>query len=123
MAEPCSHFDQMRNVPPRTPQGCEECLKTHGRWVHLRMCLVCGHVGCCDQSPGKHATAHFHETGHAMMKSFQRGEDWGWCFVDKVYFDPAPRPEGSDSPTPLRQPPLQRILAVLRSAARPGRGR
>ena len=93
MAKRCSHFDQIRNVTPRTPQGCEECLKTHGRWVHLRMCLVCGHVGCCDQSPGKHATKHFHETQHTMMKSFQRGEDWGWCYVDELFFAPAPQAE------------------------------
>ena len=93
MAERCKHFDQIREVAPRTPQGCEECLKTHGHWVHLRMCLTCGHVGCCDQSPGKHATKHFHATKHAMMKSFQPDEDWGWCYVDELFFEPAPRAE------------------------------
>lgn len=93
MAERCTHFDQIRDVAPRTPQGCEECLKTHGHWVHLRLCLVCGHVGCCDQSAGKHATKHFHATQHAMMKSFQPGEDWGWCYVDERFFEPAPRAE------------------------------
>ena len=84
MAERCSHFDEIRNVAPRTPQGCEECLK---------MCLVCGHVGCCDQSPGKHATKHFHATQHAMMKSFQPDEDWGWCYVDELFIEPAPHAE------------------------------
>jgi len=93
MAERCNHFDQVRSVAPRTPQGCEECLKAHGHWVHLRLCLVCGHVGCCDQSPGKHATKHFHQTQHAMMKSFQPGEDWGWCYVDELFFEPAPQAE------------------------------
>ena len=93
MAERCNHFDQICNVPARTPQGCEECLKTHGRWVHLRMCLVCGHIGCCDQSPGKHATKHFQATQHAVMKSFQPGEDWGWCYIDELFFEPAPQAE------------------------------
>jgi hypothetical protein len=90
MADTCTHLDQVHEVAPRTPQGCEECLKTHGHWVHLRMCLVCGHVGCCDQSPGKHATKHFHATQHAIMRSYQPGEDWGWCYVDELMFEPAP---------------------------------
>jgi hypothetical protein len=83
MAE-CTHLDQIREVTP-SAQGCEECLKTGGRWVHLRICLSCGHVGCCDSSPGKHATKHFHATGHAIMQSFQPGEDWRWCYVDRMY--------------------------------------
>ena len=91
MAAPCTHLDQIHDVRPGTPQGCEECLKTHGWWVHLRLCLVCGHVGCCDQSPGKHATKHFHQTQHAIMKSFQPDEDWGWCYVDELMFEPAPK--------------------------------
>lgn len=91
MKESCTHLDQVRDVAPRTPQGCEECLKTHGHWVHLRLCLTCGHVGCCDQSPGKHATKHFHATCHPVMRSFQPGEDWGWCYVDEVFIEPAPR--------------------------------
>ena len=80
----CSHLDQIRPVVPRTPEGCEECLKTGGYWVHLRLCLECGHVGWCDQSPGKHATKHFHRTSHPIMRSFEPGEDWGWCYVDEV---------------------------------------
>ncbi len=88
----CEHLDQLQAVSPGTPNGCAECLAAGGRWVHLRMCLVCGHVGCCDQSPGQHATKHFHETAHAVMRSFERGDDWGWCYVDQLFIEPAPRP-------------------------------
>ncbi len=77
-------------MQPRTPQGCEECLRIGSDWVHLRLCLFCGHVGCCDQSVHKHATKHFHQTQHAIMKSFQPDEDWAWCYVDEVFFEPAP---------------------------------
>lgn len=80
----CNHINGVEPVPARTPDGCEECLKTGSPWVHLRLCLVCGHVGCCDSSPNKHATAHFHATGHPVMASFQPGERWGWCYVDKT---------------------------------------
>jgi uncharacterized UBP type Zn finger protein len=67
-----------------TTQGCAECLaQERDVWVHLRMCLTCGHVGCCDSSPYKHATEHFHETGHPVMRSFEPGETWRWCYVDK----------------------------------------
>jgi len=93
VAAACAQLDQVRKVKPRTPKGCEECLKTKGKWVNLRMCLVCGHVGCCDSSPGKHATAHFHETQHPLMRSFQPGEDWGWCYVDNLMIEPAPKPK------------------------------
>ena len=86
MATVCSHLDQIQKVKPHT-KGCEECLKTGGRWVHLRMCLVCGHVGCCDSSPGRHATGHFHETHHPIMRSIERGESWGWCYVDEAYLE------------------------------------
>jgi uncharacterized UBP type Zn finger protein len=79
----CTHTDQINDVSPNT-NGCEECLKTGGQWVHLRLCLTCGHVGCCDASPGKHATKHFKATGHPIMQSLERGESWGWCFVDEV---------------------------------------
>ena len=79
----CTHLDQIRKVTPGT-QGCEECLKSGDKWVHLRMCLVCGHVGCCDSSKGKHATEHFHATGHPIMQSFEPGEDWKWCYVDEM---------------------------------------
>lgn len=85
MAE-CVHVAEIREVTP-SGAGCEECLRTGGRWVHLRICRICGHVGCCDNSPGKHATGHFHETGHPVMQSFEPGEDWMWCYVDKVYIE------------------------------------
>ncbi|MEM6327482.1 MAG: cation:proton antiporter, partial [Bacteroidota bacterium] len=79
----CSHLDHIQEVYP-SAQGCEDCLKTGDRWVHLRICMTCGYVGCCDSSPNKHATKHFHETGHPIMKSIEPGERWGWCYVDEV---------------------------------------
>jgi hypothetical protein len=82
MAE-CSHLDQIRDVQP-SGGGCEECLKMGSKWVHLRLCLTCGHVGCCDSSPNRHATKHFHHTHHPVMRSFEPGEDWGWCYVDQL---------------------------------------
>ena len=92
MSKSCTHLGEIKNVDPRTPDGCEECLKIGGEWVHLRLCLSCGHVGCCDQSPNRHATAHFHRSHHPIIRSFEPGEDWGWCYVDEIEFDPAPRP-------------------------------
>ena len=80
----CTHTDQIRDVQPRT-KGCEECLQTNDTWVHLRMCLTCGHVGCCDSSKNRHATKHFQETGHPIMQSIEQGENWKWCYVDKIY--------------------------------------
>ena len=79
----CSHLDQAQNVEPRS-SGCEECLAQGMRWVHLRLCLTCGHVGCCDQSEGKHATAHFEETGHPIIRSHEPDETWGWCYIDEI---------------------------------------
>jgi hypothetical protein len=93
MAEYCSHFDQVRPVEPGT-QGCAECLQTGDTWVHLRLCLACGHVGCCDSSKNKHATRHFHATGHPVMRSHEPGETWGWCYVHEQVFDPMPREAG-----------------------------
>jgi uncharacterized UBP type Zn finger protein len=84
MQTECTHHDQIREVTP-SAQGCEDCLRTGGRWVHLRICLSCGHVGCCDSSPNKHATAHYRESAHPIVQSFERGEDWRWCYVDKAY--------------------------------------
>jgi uncharacterized UBP type Zn finger protein len=84
----CSHLDQIRPVSART-HGCEECQKTGDPWVHLRMCLACGHVGCCDSSKNKHATKHFHSTKHPIMRSAQPGESWGWCYVEQVMLAPA----------------------------------
>jgi uncharacterized UBP type Zn finger protein len=92
VSRPCAHLDHVRTDTPRTPAGCEECLALGSRWVHLRLCLECGHVGCCDDSINKHATKHFHATTHPVMKSFERGEDWGYCYVEQLMLEPAPRP-------------------------------
>ena len=92
MATQCSHLDQVRDVAPNTPNGCEECLKMGAQWVHLRLCVTCGHVGCCDSSPNKHATKHFHASHHPIVASFQPGEDWAWCYEDDLFLEPAPRP-------------------------------
>ena len=88
MTEPaCAHLDQIQVTELPAPlAGCEECLKAGGRWVHLRMCLTCGKIGCCDSSPGRHATAHAHESGHPIIRSAEAGEDWSWCYVDEVAF-------------------------------------
>ena len=83
----CPHITSIRPVRPRTPEGCEECLQLGMPWVHLRLCLTCGHVGCCDSSPGKHATKHFHQVGHPIIASFEPGEDWGWCYVDQIQLE------------------------------------
>jgi len=81
----CSHLDTIRftELPAPLP-GCEECLKVGGQWIHLRMCLVCGKLGCCDNSPSRHAAAHFHESGHPLMRSAEPDEEWVWCYVDEV---------------------------------------
>jgi CPA1 family monovalent cation:H+ antiporter len=80
----CKHLEQAPLVvAPNTPEGCEECLATGSSWVHLRLCLECGHVGCCDSSPMKHASKHYDETEHPVMRSFEPGENWRWCFVDE----------------------------------------
>jgi CPA1 family monovalent cation:H+ antiporter len=82
------HCEHLRRAPtiaqPRTPGGCEECLRDGTAWVHLRLCLACGHVGCCDSSLGRHATGHFHETGHPVMRSLEPGEAWRWCYLDEL---------------------------------------
>ena len=89
MSAPCTHLDQINDVTPRTPEGCEECLEMGDTWVHLRLCLICGHVGCCDNSKNKHATKHFRATEHPIIQTFERGEDWIWCYVDEVALEPA----------------------------------
>ena len=87
MQETCSHLDQIRNPSPKT-DGCEKCLKMGDSWVHLRLCEICGHVGCCDSSKNKHATKHFRKTKHPIMRSLEPGENWGWCYVDEVMIEP-----------------------------------
>ena len=79
----CQHLVAVNPVPPRA-RGCEECLKIGSPWVHLRLCLSCGHVGCCDSSPHRHATKHFQQTVHPVMASFEPGERWAWCYIDQV---------------------------------------
>lgn len=85
LGDVCEHLAATSGEDPEplTPEGCEECLKLGQRWVHLRMCLTCGHIGCCDSSVGKHATAHFHDSGHPVMRSFEPGEAWRWCYIDE----------------------------------------
>ena len=80
----CSHLDQIREVVP-SGEGCKECLEMGDKWVHLRLCLACGHVGCCASSKNKHASRHAEETGHPIVRSFQPGEDWRWCYIDETY--------------------------------------
>lgn len=88
-AETCAHMEQADlNIQPRTPEGCEECLQMGDRWVHLRLCLTCGHVGCCNNSKNKHASKHFEETGHPIIRSFEPGETWMWCYEDDLFIVP-----------------------------------
>jgi len=84
----CQHFEVARfDVKPQA-KGCVECLKIGASWVHLRRCLQCGHVGCCDSSPYRHATGHYHQTGHPVIQSFEPGEDWIWCYVHQIMGEP-----------------------------------
>jgi uncharacterized UBP type Zn finger protein len=86
--EACPHLAKVdRRTRPKS-DGCEECLAMGDSWVHLRLCMQCGHVGCCDDSKNKHATKHFHKTHHPIIRSLEPGETWGFCFVDDVGFDP-----------------------------------
>jgi uncharacterized UBP type Zn finger protein len=82
----CTHVADLADDPaPSTRDGCQDCIAAGRRdWVHLRLCLSCGHVGCCDSSPAKHATAHFHAAGHPVIRSFEPGETWRWCYVDQL---------------------------------------
>ena len=80
----CRHAEQIKDVTP-SALGCEECLKTGSQWVHLRLCRTCGHVGCCDNSKNKHASRHFHETRHPVIRSYEPGEEWGYCYTDDAY--------------------------------------
>jgi hypothetical protein len=82
---PCSHLDQvlLDRLPEAVP-GCEDCLRSGDGWVHLRICLTCGHVGCCDSSPNRHASRHAVAHGHPLIRSLEPGEDWSWCYVDQV---------------------------------------
>ena len=87
----CTHLDEIRDVTA-SAEGCEDCLRMGDSWFHLRICLTCGHVGCCDESKNRHATRHFHSTDHPIIQSFQPEEEWLWCFADEVYFEEPPVP-------------------------------
>src|ERR1700745_3327470 len=86
MSDECSHVETIHDVAP-SARGCEECLKIGASWVHLRLCRTCGHVGCCDSSPNRHASAHFHRTGHPIIEGYDPPEGWGYCFVDDIIID------------------------------------
>ena len=86
MAEPCAHLPDDLTPPEPSAQGCEDCLRDGGEWVHLRLCLGCGHVGCCDSSPHRHARAHAESGEHPMIRSFEPGEDWFFCYADEMIF-------------------------------------
>ncbi|HIE1653600.1 UBP-type zinc finger domain-containing protein [Burkholderia cenocepacia] len=83
MANACTHLDEAR-VFDANKDYCDECIRSGSRWVHLRMCLICGHVGCCDSSPNRHASRHFRDTGHRLVRSIEPGERWIWCYADEV---------------------------------------
>ena len=92
----CTHLDDLAIDAPADSEGCVDCLASGGRWVHLRRCLECGHVGCCDSSPNRHATAHFRGVAHPLVQSFEPGEDWIYCYADDVAFEV---PELTPSPS------------------------
>jgi len=83
----CIHIQEENENIKGNTKGCEECEKSGSDWVHLRLCLSCGHVGCCDSSPNKHATKHFHHTKHPVIKSYEPGENWEWCYIDEIIKD------------------------------------
>jgi len=103
MSVECTHLDQVKlEELPESVDGCEDCLREGGKWMHLRICLSCGHVGCCDDSPSRHATAHAQATEHAVIRSLEPEEDWCWCFVDEVaYLLPDLRGKTRIPPSPL----------------------
>jgi uncharacterized UBP type Zn finger protein len=81
---PCKHLEHIEVAEPHTTAGCEECLRTGSSWVHLRLCVACGHVGCCDSSPNRHATRHNRESSHPVVASFEPGEAWMYCYPDDL---------------------------------------
>jgi uncharacterized UBP type Zn finger protein len=83
----CTHLDQVKILePPTSVPGCPQCLARGDSWVHLRMCQTCGQIGCCDNSPNRHATRHYHATGHPILRSIEPGEEWSWCYEDELLF-------------------------------------
>jgi hypothetical protein len=85
VADNCSHLELAQEVTP-SGTGCGECLAVGDRWVHLRVCMICGQVGCCDNSKNRHARAHFGSSGHALIQSYEPGEEWWWCYLDELVF-------------------------------------
>ena len=103
MADTCTHLEQVQleELPASVP-GCEDCLRTGGKWLHLRICLTCGHVGCCDDSPNRHASAHAAGNSHPLIRSLEPGEKWCWCYIDELAFElPSLRGETQIPPSPL----------------------
>jgi hypothetical protein len=95
MSATCTHLDEILD-PPAVAEGCVECLASGSGWLHLRRCMSCGHIGCCDSSPNKHASKHAYATEHHIVQSFEPGEDWLWCYADEVMFEiPALNPSPS----------------------------
>ena len=84
----CAHVSLIEAVRPSSPDSCLGCVALGDSWVHLRICLICGHVGCCDESKNQHATRHFHETSHPVLQSYERGESWRYCYVDDIELPP-----------------------------------
>jgi hypothetical protein len=100
----CTHLDQIREVTPSS-EGCEDCLaKFRHDWTHLRMCQTCGHVGCCDNSPGRHASRHYRKEGHPIVRSYEPGEEWFWCYADDLGFDLEDAPPAPSHPPSRRHP-------------------
>ncbi len=99
----CTHLEQVQITQlPESVEGCEDCLAMGGAWLHLRICLECGHVGCCDSSPNRHASAHAHASGHPIIRSLEPGETWSWCFTDEVAMSiPEVQGETRIPPSPL----------------------
>ena len=99
MADTCTHLDTVDIDVQPSSTGCEDCLRIGGTWVHLRLCMECGHVGCCDNSPNRHATAHFNaHNDHPVIRSYEPGENWWWCYVDDLMFDVAGAPPSPSHP-------------------------
>jgi uncharacterized UBP type Zn finger protein len=106
MADQCEHFSAIQAIAP-TVNGCEDCLAIGAKWNELRVCLTCGHVGCCEDSEHAHALQHFNATGHPMIASYEPGDTWGWCYIHRRYFDPMP------GTLPKRRTGLAALLAKL----------
>jgi uncharacterized UBP type Zn finger protein len=107
MDDTCAHLKVNGHRTAVTPSGpgCVECLAGDGTWVHLRLCLHCGHVGCCDNSPNRHATKHFHDSKHPVIRSYEPGEGWGYCYQDDLFLEDLPAKPGEAAPRHFDPPP------------------